>query len=698
MSNQIINSLKVVGPNGVHPISLKGNDQAVVDATLKSFHAATVIAALDCPKTYAYNIGGDIQDLHGMAKLLTSATVRDEVASIIADPAKIVNIVELITTAQGGTFATDVDSITFDMVRERIFKEMKISTSTAYVMANFFTPLRTIMGLAAASNQIQFLEPEINIFPSKQELIDELVIQQLVTALKEIDYSFITKDKKRVGVADIASKYERALYPLVMKFNLLPSIARSYEVVLALVRAFISTNYDQYSTEETYFFKEERFLNLAYNYTIVKHALEVEYTDVGGEKIAVAKLQKPAIGDMYWAQAVERIGVGIASSNKYSVIEINAIKEYYTVTNILDVRGFKKGVVISRNFEEHSKLATYRKKAIGLPSDKLSRLYEDKTAEATLAGIYSNLASLNSRAIHSFASRALENVTSPETDYFLYTMNVPHSEFEYLAFIFSTRVMISLKDYDNGAGEVSFVYGIDIKDSLIADELKTFFSYGVVSDANIALFYAQEFEGKRSIVVNGNPIAATKNVMFSDIDGVLSESLAGAVSFKIEYNGLKLSPRWDLAELTGLVDLNDVYASLPLIGSIIFDQLLQTHSDITAHFRKEGGIKGSLAKISSDAIENLNIQFLAVILPILKTRDIDHLLSSAISQLWSTGSFTGKRFGATILTENHVRNELRVRLVLFVAAKLGFITDEAHIKSIIGLLNSTKSFDRLIME
>lgn len=689
-------SLRTVGPNGVHPIKLDTSKNVNPNLNLTSFHAATVIAALDCPKTYIYNIGGDIQDLHGMAKLLTNKDVREEVINVISTPATIVKIIELITSSQGGTFATDIDSISFDMVKERIFRDIKVNSITAYVLANIFTPFRTIMGLAAASNQIQFLEAETNIYPTKEELINELIIQQLVTSLKDIDYSFLKNDKKRLGVADIANKFERALYPLVMKFNTLSSIARSYEAVLALVRAFVSKNFDEYSAEEIHFFKEERFINLAYNYTVIKHALEVEYIDDADGKRAKAKPNRPAIGDMYWMQSVERISSGINSSNKYSIIEINTIKEFYSVTNIVDIRGFKKGVVISRNFKENSKLATYRRRSIGMPSDGLSRLYEDKTTESVLSGIYSTLSSLDSTKIHNFAAGALQNIVSPETDYFLYTINVPNSEIEYLSFIFSNKVMISIRD-DEKVSPVEFAYGVDIKDSLVSDELKTFFSYGVVNDPYIALFYSKDYEGKRAIVVDTNPITQTKNVLFSDIESILTAPLAGPITFKLDYNGLSLKPKWDLAELTGLVDLNDVHSTIPLVGSIIFDQLLNTHSELSSYFRKEGNT-GSLVGIYKDALESLNLQFLSLLLPILRTKDIDHLLSSAISQLWSTGAFTGTRFGASILTENHVKNELRVRLVLFVAAKLGFINDEKQIKSIIGLLNSTKSFDRLIME
>lgn len=696
VADDIARSLRTVGPNGVHPITLDRTKNVNPNLNLTSFHAATVIAALECPKTYVYNIGGDIQDLHGVAKLLTSKDVREEIINVISTPATIVKILEVITSSQGGTFATDIDSISFDMVKERIFRDIKVSQVASYVLANLFTPFRTIMGLAAASNQVQFLEAETNIYPTKEELINELVIQQIVTSLKDIDYSFLKNDKKRIGIADIANKYERALYPLVMKFNTLSSISRSYETVLALVRAFISKNFDEYTPEEIHFFKEERFINLAYNYTVIKHALEIEYVQGPDGKEAKGKPNRPAIGDMYWMQSVERVSSGINSSNKYSIIEINTIKEFYSVTNIVDIRGFKKGVVISRNFRENSKLAAYRKRSIGMPSDGLSRLYEDKTAESVLSGIYSTLASLDSTRIHHFASSALQNIVSPETDYFLYTINVPSSEIEYLSFIFSNKVMISIKDTTN-ISPVEFAYGIDIKDSLVSDELKTFFSYGVVNDPYISLFYSKDYEGKRAIVVDANPIAQTKNVLFSEIDSILTESLAGPVTFKLTYNNLTLKPRWDLAELTGLDDLNDVYATIPLVGSIIFDQLLSTHGELSSYFKKEGS-SGSLKGIEKDALESLNLQFLSLLLPILRTKDIDYLLSSAISQLWSTGAFTGTRMGASILTENHIKNELRVRLVLFVAAKLGFINDERQIKSIIGLLNSTKSFDRLIME
>lgn len=698
-ADKINRSLRTVGVSGIHPIKLDSTKNVTTNAMLKSFRAATVIAAIESPKCYVYNIGGDVQDLTGMAKLLTDKSVREEMMNIICTPQHIMKILELVTSSQGGTFATNTDSISFDMVRERVMRELKVSLSTAYVIANFFTPFRTIMGLAAASPKIQFLEAEVNIYPTKEEFINELMIQQIVTALQDIDYSFLENDKKRLGLSDIAYKYEKALYPLVMKFDTLSSIPRAYEAVLALVRAYVTKDFDQYSAEEIFFFQEERFLNLAYNYTVIKHALDVEYViGVDGKsKEALGRPKKPSIGDMYWMQSVERILSGLNSSSKYSILEINTIKEFYTVSNIKDVRGFKKGVIISRNFRENSKLSIYRVRDVGSKDDGLSRLYEDKATESTLGGIYSTLTGLDSTKVHAFASKAVENIVSPETNYFLYTINVPHSEIEYLSFIFSERVMIELENGDLGSSSAKFAYAINIKDSLVSDELKTFFSYGVVSDPYISLFYSGDYEGKRSIVVDTNPVSEIKNVMFANVKSILTDPLSGAITFKFEYNKKVLKPRWDLAELTGMVDLNDVYATIPLVGSIIFDQLLSTYSDLSAYFSQQSQT-GTLKGIRNDALESLNMQFLALLLPILKTKDVDQFLSSATAQIWSTGSFSGERFAASFLTETHIKNELRVRLVLFVAGKLGFINDENQIKTILNLLKTTRTFDRLIME
>lgn len=682
INGNLKSGLVVHGPNGVHKIALNDKSQPT-NASLKQsikLNVNTILAALDHPKTYVFNLGGDRIDISGVAKLLSDETTRKEVLSVIQDGTQIRQIIELISGAKYGVFATDTDSVSFEIVRKRLFEEMKYSIEATYVVANLFTPFRTIMGLAAASYQIQTLTADSAIYPKKADVIRELEIQMLETAISEIDFSFIKNDKKKIGVGDIATKYERALYPLVMKFQLLAGIKRNYETVLALVRSYVLKDFDNYSPEELAFFDEERFLALATNISIVKHALE-------------SKTSRPAIGSTFWLQSVEKIGLGIAASSKYNIIEIGTVREFYTISSTSDLRGLKNGLIISRNLAERSLLKTYRKANVG---EDFIKLYEDKTTEAVLGGIYSTLGTLDSTKIHHFVVKALQNVAAPDGDYVMYTMNVPSNELEYLGIIFAQSVLL---DRDLAKNKFNLIYQINTEGSLIADELSTFFSYGLVTDPMVALFYTSDFEGKRSITIDNNPISDVKHTLFHNVDEILTEKLGGSVKFKFTTGSTTVTPEWELAELTGLVDLEDIHAASPLIGSILFDQLISSYNHLVIYYtsRYSGDRKDSDNSEIKYALDNLHRQFLGLIAPILKTRDIDHLLSSAISQIWNGGLVKGTRFGSSILMEDRVKVELRVRLMIFVAIKLGFIKDRDAAKKMIAALSEAQAFERLII-
>lgn len=684
INSKLSSGLVVHGPNGVHTIALTDKSQPS-NASLKQsikLQVNTILAALDHPKTYVYNLGGDRIDVAGVSLLLSEEKVRKEVLEIIQDGTQIRSIIELISGARYGIFATDTDSVSFEIVRKRLFDELKYSVETTYVIANLFTPFRTIMGLAAASYQIQTLKADRVIYPSKDDVIRELEIQLIETAVNDIDFSFIKNDKKKIGVGDVATKYERALYPLVMKFQMLNGIKRNYETVLALVRSYVLKDFDNYDQEELAFFEEERFLALATNISIVKHALET-------------KDSRPAIGSTFWIQSTERIGLGIASSSKYDIIEIGTVREFYTISSTTDLRGFKNGLIISRNLAEHSQLKTYRVNKVGTD---FMKLYEDKTTEAVLGGVYSTLTTLDSAKIHSFVVKALQNVAAPTNDYVMYTMNVPTDELEYLGIIFSEGVLL---DRDLVKNNFNFIYQINTEGSLIADELSTFFSYGLVTDPMVSLFYTNDFVGKRCITVNNNPIADVKNTLFHNVDEILTEKLGGSVKFKFTTGSTTVTPEWELAELTGLVDLEDTHAAIPLVGSILFNQLISSYNHLTTYYntkmKHDDKDKQNGGADIRYAIENLNSQFLSLIAPILKTKDIDHLLSSAVSQIWNGGLVKGTRFGSSILTEDRVRVELRIRLMIFVAIKLGFIEDRNAATKMITALGESKAFERLII-
>lgn len=678
--------VKVAGPNGVHTISLDQGSQPsnMALSNSKRINCNTIIAALDHPKTYTYNLGGDRLDVSGISILLLDPQIRNEVISVMQDGVILGQIIEAISGARYGVFATGTDSISFEIARERIGQILgsRFQHETIYVVTNFFTPFRTILGLSATSYIIQKMVPKVSVYPSKEELIKDLELQMIESAINDVSFDFIKNDKSKMGVGDLTSKYERAFASLAIRFQNLAGIARKYEAVLALVRSYVLKDFSSYSPEELSFFEEERFLSLATNITIIKHALETTLT-------------RPAIGYTFWLQSIESIGMGISSSNKYAVIELGTVREYYTITSTTDVRELKNGLVISKNLKENTNLRAYRSLPV---TGNLTKLYEDKTVDSALGGIYSALATLDSSRIHKFVVDALQNAANPDSKYILYMMNLPQDELEYMAIVFAKGLLITTDSEEKG---YSFIYEVDIKGSKIADELKTVFSYGLVTNPLVSLFYAPDYEGKRTITIDNHPISDTKNVLFTNSDDVLTKALGGKkTKFQFQTDKVKLTPEWDLAKLTGLIDLTDIRANSPIIGSVLFDQLVEAYNHINYFYSTLPTV--SISSPNSPAYvanhdATLNRAFLSIIQNILTTKDIDHLLSSALAQLWAGGGL-GTRFAASPLNDDRVKNELRVRLMIFVAGKLGFVHEGTGVTKLIDALSKSRAFDYLIVE
>lgn len=668
------------GIQGIHKVNLDSENNKIAATNTIRLIANTVIAAPGNPTTYTYTLGGDQIDVNGLTKLLADKEVRQEFLDELANSTRINELIEAITSARYGQFATNSDSLSFEMVRDRIQSVSKVSLGTVYALANIFTPLRTITGINAASNTIQTFKAETEIYPTAESLVQHLVEQEIESYLNDIKYDFIDGSKKKVGVADVAAKYESAFFPLQNKFNQLLQIERSYQAVLALVKSYVLKDFDAYQPEEQIIFSDDRFLQLASNFTVIKHALETQPN-------------RPAMGYAFWISSVERIAIGIAASKKYFVTELAAVKELYTVSNVTENRGFKKAVIISRNLKEDTVLATYRVKNVG---QDLSRLYEDSSTNIVLGSIYKSFTSIDTTHVHNYAERCFQNLVGSESEFYLYALGIPEEELEYLAMIFSGQVLLSLDDYENGKGNVTLLYQLNVKDSLIDDNLKTFMNYSMVKNKLVALFYAPEHSGKTAITIKNNPISNTKHTLFKDIRGILGSSLAEKVSFTMKYQNQVLKPKWDIGRLTGLVDLADTHCVVPIVGSVIFDQLIATHRSMLNLYREDFSKNESLG-LTAQTLESANLSFVQVLTNILTNKDIDNILNAAIGSIWSESDHVKTRFANSIFAEDRFNAEFRVRMVLFLAAKLGFIEDQDHIKVILAALRDSGAFSRMLI-
>ena len=87
IQNEIREVLVPAGPNGIHTISLTDQSQPsnLALSSAQRLICNTIIAALDNPRTYVYNLGGDRIDIPGISTLLINSKVRDEVISVMQD-------------------------------------------------------------------------------------------------------------------------------------------------------------------------------------------------------------------------------------------------------------------------------------------------------------------------------------------------------------------------------------------------------------------------------------------------------------------------------------------------------------------------------------------------------------------------------------------------------------------------------------
>lgn len=669
---------------GIHQFDM--NDEMLLKAgvnTIKPLEVSTVLMNELAPRYRVFRHGGDELDTVGIAHLLVDDNLRSSVIEILGTRSKTEKLLADVTVTQNGQFSTNSDSISFDICEDRILNSsLSVNPTIALILANLLTPFRLTYGLAARSFTVKTIEQDDKVYPGKQEIIAELKENIIKKMLDDIDWSFMQdKGKKKESISYIAAGYESQFLILERNLARLKKFERDFENVLVLIKSFVAKDYTHYTPEEIEFFSENSFLALATNITLIREAMDIKFS-------------RPTSGYVFWMDAVNNLNSVISSSECYRMVEIAKIKELYTLSHV-ETSGIRKGIILSRNMSESTNLGIYHSRAVG--NGGLVKLTKDKGAENFLNPIFTKLKAIDSAKIHEFASSSLSNVVTRDTRSFIHELNVSSEELEYIAASLSDKVYLDTTGYVDNKGAFKLAYLIDTKSAKVDEKFGSFLGSAVVTNSIIPLFYAEPYVGRIALTLENNPIDDDKRTMMVGVKNVFGLKLDTELRKKLVIGSASLPVKWKISDLTGLVALDNTYSTLPLVGKILFSELLQTHKSLRAF--AAGMNHQSVSNFLSSVEVDIDMRFVSVVKGILDSEEVELMMQTAKSRIWSENQsqFKGKRLADSVLAEEHVLTRLKLEVAFFIIGRLGFIPDSKVVKEMMDLMTSTHAFTSLVV-
>lgn len=637
-----------------------GNDTLFVGKGRK-IRASSMIINTAAPKHFMYELSSRGSNFDSVAYLLEEESVLKEVKDIIADVGFWELAVSKITGAKSGMITPDADNLPFSLVHKRVnetLAEEKYahSQSSAMVVSMLAVDLMNVLGLMGSPSSLKIFDTKEDMFVSKAALVRELYKDRIKFALDKLSFLSVEK-KKKVSIAGVIDAFESNLQDFTLALDSLKQIPKQIDTLISLVKAYICNDYSNLDDKELYFFELPEFLEVAHNYSFIQMAIKSKNT-------------KPLGNSNYWSLCVSAVMSGLKSSNMLSVVEMSALKEYFTITTVEDVKGFRRGVIASKNMAEAQPLQIMR---VVSKTDLAAKITEDKTAQSAFAMSHALASKLTSSKIHTHIHTMLTSIVTDKMDMFVCNIGLDQEDLDYIAAVYADSLELNMNEYDE-AKELSIVYVINTEDSQIMDGLSTVMGIAKTMLPDAVLLYASEMAGSKLISYKEQLITDTKNVGFTNIREAFTDDLGIGVESVYSYGGERLKLDLYIDELAGLVNLDDTYAIKPLIGASLFDSLFAAHKMIL--------------KFTSDSKNNefgtvANIALIRLLKEVIDSSDVDNILGAALSQLWATRKASGKgeaKFSHSLLAQEHVKAELRVRLALLILTKLGFIDDDMAVE------------------
>jgi hypothetical protein len=678
--------------NSTLPNTVPGTFEAIAagqrykGASISTYNPQTMIMDVTVPKHYAYDFSSDKYEIESVAHFLDDSKVVAILTTTLCDSSFLESYLTKLLSARSGMIKTSHALLTFDLLITRTAEILAdhghaVSEKTATVVASLFVDLLGKLNLMLVSGKVRTFETHASLIPTSSDLISELRKMHIRSALEDMDMGKLNISKE-VSIAALIN----VLQPMFIKFSRslvkVGDVDRAFNDVMALMKAFIIKDYTQITLDERYIFEENDFLELTTNLTLAKFAL-------------ASPALRPKSGEMYWTRMVEKLSSLLRSSSRYNVVELRAFKEWFTSTVIYDKTGFKRGIILSKNLAERQNLQIFHKMSENKKND-VTRLVEDHSAVLAFDGIFNTASSLTSKSVHDFLVSIATLTTTSDTEFFYYGSNVASDETMYLAA--AQDQLLDIVE-DSVSKRVIFTYRIDETDSKIDTGSSTLASLTKTPDPRLAMLYSMsDFEGKQTFSFEGNPVAETLGYTFIGSKDIFTSNLSRSLDVSLAVAGQTIKTNWSLENLSGIHGLENTVAVFPAIGKHIISSLFQAYSSLLEWSIQAGDINKTAFET------NVTIALTNVLHPILATRDVDDMLSSAISLMWSdlTSSLSpdSKKFSIarSSFGDLALRAELKVRLSLFLLLRLGFISSDkddglAEMQRVVSLFKSSGAFN-----
>lgn len=654
--------------------------------------ANKVIINTNVPKHWAIQLNAESMEVDSVVHLLSNTDVLTGVVGAMKSYEFVSKFFELATTSKSGVFASGSAILSYDLILMRVKEALKYanvpsSDNSVVVVAALMIDVINQLDLVAYSGATVNLLTKINLFSTYDDIVNELRRYRLKAAVQGIDRTRI-KTSKQMGVQVVADQVFTSFAKTAVTLERLEDVERDLQAVFSLIKTYTIGDYKDYKDGDIDIFSDAQFLELASNFSLVMMTFE-----------KAGKLPaRPAIGPHYWPQVLARVNDALRSSNTIQIVDINSVKEYFTYSAIKDSRGIKRGVVISKNLADKTPFEPY---IVTIDKNPMYRVRKDVTASNALSPLVEQYKRIDSSKLHEFSVNMFQLLASRDAEMFTYGSFLDSTDMTYLAAAFAPGVEIGHKEEGAGAIKADIYRPIFRVHTLDSKVLETVSLLGMAKyeDPAAVLFFMPEdgFAGKAVVAFESPVLDKREDVNYVGLKAISTENLGNPVMITNLFGGKSLKMEWKLDNLLNLPGCEKTKSIKPVIGSIILDEMTAIYKMLAkaseAHFKAPKEFKLSLS-----------IAFLKLIEPVFLSSEIANIAHSVTNAIW----FKLREMDEAAEAEKdpNVRKEakdeveyvrgfldsefnsssfykhLRLKLSLFIAYKLNYITDGKILKEI----------------
>lgn len=638
------------------------------------------------PRHWKIVLNSKSLEIDAVVHLLSEKLVLSSVVAAISSYDFVEKFFAAATSSKSGTFHTNTALLSYDLIImkvKEILNELGFESSdkVTLVVTALMIDVLNELGIVAYSGSSVSVETKTRLFPDYNDLVVELRRAKLSYALSSMDKTRL-KTTAVMGVGIVASFIHNSLTELGITLSRLEHVEQDLESIFSLVRAYTLKSYEDYTADELGIFEDREFLELATNFTVINIAMS------SGFRL------RPATGAYFWPQIIARTNLALRSSSTIGITDLNAVKEYFQYDVIHDRVGLKKGVVLTKNCKEDAPFEAY------IPVlDRLGfqRVIKDQTAEVVLAPLASQFKRITSQTIHEYYTKMFSLITVQDSPTYIFNTLVSETDLVHLSASLAHGLEVG-KRMDGEVVSYQLIYRVNVNDSRVSENTS---ALGITkyTDAAAVLFYGVDhWEGRRILAYSAPVIAEVNKVSYAGLNGISTKPIGEAVKLSLDLGNGKFSTSWELDRLFGIPNLENTRVISPVVGAIITSRFVDGFNELKS-------VAKSKFDMGKSFETTMALSFTKALDPIFVSKDINDLTTSVISKIWEDNvhqSKTSKRDTAmtgkylqSMFYEDAFKAEMKFRIGLFVAYKLGFITDPASIKKIVDVFKECGGFDHI---